>query len=82
MCVVARGDGGVDVINIESELAETKSRSKGTQSRSKARVLSPDSDTSTENGTKKFHLDYTLSEGILLLCRAWHFQSLGRKGST
>lgn len=59
ICVVARGDGIVDIINIESELAETKSRSKGTQSRSKSRIQSPDSETSIQNGTKKLHLDYS-----------------------
>ncbi|KAM7524900.1 hypothetical protein LguiA_014802 [Lonicera macranthoides] len=79
ICVVARGDGIVDVINIESELAETKSRSKGTQSRSKARILSPNSEASTQNGTKKLHLDYSFG-GHTAAVSCVAFSKFGEKG--
>ncbi|XVE51490.1 hypothetical protein DITRI_Ditri02bG0045300 [Diplodiscus trichospermus] len=64
ICVVARGDGVINVINMESELAavrpksSTKSR-KGTQSVSKG-GLQDDGGVANENGRKWLHLDYTL----------------------
>lgn len=62
-CVVARGDGVVDVINIESELAAAQSRSslrqqKGSKSRSKG-IASTVAETLNQNG-RRLHLDYTL----------------------
>ncbi|BFG27962.1 hypothetical protein CerSpe_142360 [Prunus speciosa] len=56
--VVARGDGAVDVINIEAELATMRSKGsrkpqKGSQSRSKEKEI-PD-----QNGWKRLHLDYS-----------------------
>lgn len=63
ICVVARGDGVVDVINIESELTDVKSKSsiksrKGTQSVSKHRIPG-DLGTSHQNGRKRLQLDYS-----------------------
>lgn len=63
VCVVARGDGVVEVIDIESELAAIKSKSsskpgKTSQSRAKHSALS--SDTENQNGRKKLCLDYSL----------------------
>ncbi|XVF27464.1 hypothetical protein REPUB_Repub14bG0109700 [Reevesia pubescens] len=64
ICVVARGDGVIDVINMESELASmrpkssTKSR-KGTHSVSKG-SLPGDVGVADENGRKWLHLDYSL----------------------
>lgn len=63
ICVVARGDGVVDVINIELECAAIKSKSsskpkKGTKSTSKTSVPPADS-LGPENG-RKLHLDHTL----------------------
>ena len=65
ICVVARGDGVVDVINIESELAAMRSKSstkpwKGSQSRSKDSSTTANIETSDQNGRKRLHLDYSL----------------------
>ncbi|KAI4332528.1 hypothetical protein L6164_017429 [Bauhinia variegata] len=64
ICAVASGDGAVDVINIESELATVRSKSsskprKGSQSSSKDGISSTDSD-ADQNGKKRLHLDYSL----------------------
>ncbi|KAK8664648.1 hypothetical protein V6N13_084426 [Hibiscus sabdariffa] len=61
ICVVARGDGVIDVIDMESELTATKPKistksRKGTQSASKGN----DGGVPDENGTKWLHLDYSL----------------------
>ncbi|KAF5944539.1 hypothetical protein HYC85_018616 [Camellia sinensis] len=65
VCVVARGDGVVDVIDIESELAVIKSKSslkprKGTQSKAKGSVSSANTETQDQNGRKKLRFDYSL----------------------
>ncbi|XP_057950121.1 uncharacterized protein LOC131145076 isoform X2 [Malania oleifera] len=65
ICLVARGDGVVDVINIESELAAIKSRSsakprKESQSKSKAGASTADTEMLDQNGRQRLHLDYTL----------------------
>lgn len=62
ICVVARGDGIVDVINIESELASIRSKNslkpgKKTSARSKGSVSAADSDILEQNGRKRLHLD-------------------------
>lgn len=64
ICVVARGDGVVDVINIESELAAAQSKAslktqKGSKSRSKGSV-STVAETLNQNGRRRLHLDYSL----------------------
>ncbi|KAL3522531.1 hypothetical protein ACH5RR_015365, partial [Cinchona calisaya] len=63
ICVVARGDGVVDVINVELERATIKSKSsskpkKGTKSMPESSIPPADS-LGPENG-KKLHLDHTL----------------------
>ncbi|GAV57597.1 WD40 domain-containing protein/Cellulose_synt domain-containing protein [Cephalotus follicularis] len=65
ICVVARGDGAVDVINIESEFASIKSKGstkpqKGSQSVPKDSTPAADSQIQDQNGRKRLHLDYTL----------------------
>ncbi|XP_010246447.1 PREDICTED: WD repeat-containing protein 53 isoform X2 [Nelumbo nucifera] len=64
ICVVARGDGVVDVIDIECELAAAaKSRSssqqrKGSQPRSRNSVPTENAATNDQSRGKRFHLDY------------------------
>ena len=63
ICVVARGDGVVDVIDIGSELAAAQSKSslkahKGSKSRSKNNA-STAAETLNQN-RRRLHLDYTL----------------------
>lgn len=63
ICAAARGDGVVDVINIESELTSMKSKTssksrKGSQSTSKDSASA--SETEDQNDGKRLHLDYTL----------------------
>ncbi|KAM3748401.1 hypothetical protein ACB098_05G106200 [Castanea mollissima] len=65
ICVVARGDGVVDVINIESELASIRSKTstkprRGSQSRLKDSCPTADIETSDQNGRKRLCLDYSL----------------------
>ena len=65
ICAVARGDGAVNVINIESELAATRSKSsskprKGSQSRSKHGSSVTDKEIVDQNGNGRLHLDYSL----------------------
>ncbi|KAK9267650.1 hypothetical protein L1049_010081 [Liquidambar formosana] len=65
ICVVARGDGVVDVINIESELAAMRSKSsskpgKKSQTKSKGSVSTADTEILDQNGRKRLHLDYSL----------------------
>ncbi|KAF2309561.1 hypothetical protein GH714_003822 [Hevea brasiliensis] len=77
VCIVGRGDGAVDVINIESELAATRSKSttkahEGSQSTSKGSITTP----GTEG--KRLHLDYTLGGHVAAVsCVAF---SLGERG--
>lgn len=65
LCVVARGDGVVDVINIDLELAAVKSKSstkprKGSQSRLKDSSPSADVGNLDQNRKQRLHLDYSL----------------------
>lgn len=64
ICVVARGDGVVDVINIESELAvlksKTSSKSRKGSHRSKDSSPTSDMESPDQNGRKRVHLDYSL----------------------
>ncbi|PON87256.1 Guanine nucleotide-binding protein, beta subunit [Trema orientale] len=65
ICVIARGDGAVDVINIETELAVIKSISskipqKGSQSRSTNKSSKTDAENPDQNGRTRLHLDYSL----------------------
>lgn len=62
VCLVARGDGVVDVINIESELAASRSKGsskplKGGQSGSKSKA---DTENCNQNEKRRLHLDYTI----------------------
>ncbi|XP_035544186.1 cellulose synthase A catalytic subunit 8 [UDP-forming] [Juglans regia] len=64
MCAVARGDGAVDVINIELELAAMRSKSstkprKGSQSRSKDGSPSGEVENPDQSRQKRLHLDYS-----------------------
>ncbi|XP_024024162.1 cellulose synthase A catalytic subunit 8 [UDP-forming] [Morus notabilis] len=64
ICTVARGDGSVDVIDVESELAVIKSKTstgsqRGSQNRSKNRSRTNDTENSEQNGRKRIHLDYS-----------------------
>lgn len=66
ICVVARGDGVVDVINIESELAAAQSKTsskpqRGSKSKSKSKgSVSTVAETLNQNGRRRLHLDYSL----------------------
>lgn len=62
VCVVARGDGAVEVIDIESELASSKSKTslkshKGAQSKAKGNASSGQTETQDQKGRKKLCLD-------------------------
>lgn len=81
ICVVARGDGVVDVINIESELAASKSKHsskphKGDQSGSKSKA---DTENTNQNGKKKLHLDYSFG-GHTAAVSCVAFSIFGEKG--
>lgn len=65
VCVVARGDGVVEVIDIEPELASSKSKNslkphKGAQSKAKGNASSVQTGTQDQNGRKKLCLDNSL----------------------
>lgn len=65
ICVVARGDGVVDVINIETELAAIKSQTskpsqKGSQHRSKHKSSTTAAENPEQIGGRRLHLDYSL----------------------
>jgi hypothetical protein len=65
LCVVARGDGAVDVINIDLELTAMRSKSstkprKGSQSRLKDGSPNADVGTLDQNRKQRLHLDYSL----------------------
>lgn len=62
ICVVARGDGVVDVINIESELAAAQSKTSSKPQRgSKSKgSVSTVAETLNQNGRRRLHLDYSL----------------------
>ncbi|KAG2687918.1 hypothetical protein I3760_09G071400 [Carya illinoinensis] len=64
MCAVARGDGAVDVISIELELAAMRSKSstkprKGSQSRSKDGSPSGEVENPDQSRQTRLHLDYS-----------------------
>ncbi|XP_021295117.1 WD repeat-containing protein 53 [Herrania umbratica] len=83
ICVVARGDGVIDVIDMESELASvrpkssTKSRA-GIHSVSK-RSLPAESGVADECGRKWFHLDYSLG-GHTAAASCVAFSLFGERG--
>lgn len=84
ICVVARGDGVVDVINIESELAairlksSTKAR-KGSPSTSKDGVPAAGTGIPHQNGRNRLHLDRSVGGHIAAVsCVA--FSLFGEKG--
>ncbi|CAL5346206.1 unnamed protein product [Camellia sinensis] len=84
VCAIARGDGVVDVIDIESELAVIKSKSsiktrKGTQSKAKGNVSSANTETQDQNGQKKLRFDYTLG-GHTSAASCVAFSMFGEKG--
>ncbi|KAJ4823173.1 Cellulose synthase A catalytic subunit 8 [UDP-forming] [Turnera subulata] len=65
VCVVARGDGVVDVINIELELAAMRSKSiakarKGSQSTSKDSSSAAGTEVLDQNQRNRMHLDYSV----------------------
>ncbi|KAM5587913.1 hypothetical protein ABKV19_006388 [Rosa sericea] len=80
VCVVARGDGAVDVINIEAELdsgrlkGSTKPR-KGSQSRSK----NTDLEIQDQNRRNRLHLDYS-SGGHTAAVSCVAFSLFGERG--
>ncbi|KAJ7968740.1 WD repeat-containing protein 53 [Quillaja saponaria] len=86
ICVVARGDGGVDVINIEAELAAIRPKSspkpqKSSQSRAKESSSSSDLDleSAEKNGKHRLHLDYTLG-GHTAAVSCLAFSLFGERG--
>ncbi|KAF8409080.1 hypothetical protein HHK36_005153 [Tetracentron sinense] len=84
ICVVARGDGVVDVINIESELAAIKSKSssqqrKGSQSRSKDSMPTENPATGDQNGGRRLHLDCSVGGHTAAVCSV-AFSLFGERG--
>ncbi|KAK9064293.1 hypothetical protein SSX86_015673 [Deinandra increscens subsp. villosa] len=84
ICVVARGDGVVDVINIESEFKAAKSKGpsnskKGGQSKSKGSVPSKDSEKEDQNQRTRLRLDYS-SGGHTAAVSCVAFSVFGEKG--
>lgn len=64
VCVVARGDGVVDIINVESELAAIRSNvsskfGKKSQGKSKDSVSNSVTENLDQNGRNRLHLDYS-----------------------
>ncbi|KAL2524273.1 Transducin/WD40 repeat-like superfamily protein [Abeliophyllum distichum] len=83
ICVVARGDGVVSVINTESELAVFKSKNsskpkKGTKSSSKGNVSSADAQSQDKNN-RRIHLDYSVG-GHTAAVSCVTFSMFGEKG--
>lgn len=61
ICVVARGDGIVHVIDIETEKSKTSSKTvKKVQTRSKGVAAACDMDNQEQTGRKRLYLDYTV----------------------
>ncbi|KAL1292424.1 hypothetical protein AAHE18_20G270100 [Arachis hypogaea] len=84
ICAVARGDGVVSVINIESEIAANRSKSssnsrKGSQSRSKDGTSSSSNVDAGQNGNRRLHLDYTLG-GHTAAVSCLEFSLFGERG--
>ncbi|XP_022845822.1 WD repeat-containing protein 53 [Olea europaea var. sylvestris] len=81
ICVVARGDGVVSVINTESELAAFKSKNsskKGTKSTSKSSASTSDAQSQDQN-CPKLHLDYSMG-GHTAAVSCVAFSMFGEKG--
>lgn len=84
ICAVARGDGVVDVINIESELATMKSKSsskarKGSQSTSKDGSSGVHMEILDQNGRNRLHLDYSV-DGHIAAVSCVAFSLFGERG--
>ncbi|KAD7117868.1 hypothetical protein E3N88_05136 [Mikania micrantha] len=84
ICVVARGDGVVDVINIESEFKAAKSKSssslkKGGQSKSNGSVSSSNSEIEDQNQRTRLRLDYSFG-GHTAAVSCVAFSVFGEKG--
>ncbi|KAJ0016954.1 hypothetical protein Pint_10356 [Pistacia integerrima] len=84
ICVVARGDGVIDVVNIESELSTIRSKNstkawKGSQSIPKDNPLAGEMETLDLNGGKRLHLDYSLG-GHTAAASCVAFSLFGEKG--
>lgn len=76
ICVVAKGDGVIDVINVESELNTVSSKNsvkarKGSKSNSKDNI--------DQSGGKQLHLDYTVG-GHTAAASCVAFSLFGEKG--
>ncbi|KOM30894.1 hypothetical protein LR48_Vigan01g044900 [Vigna angularis] len=83
ICAVARGDGAINVINIETEMSSTKSKSssnsrKGSHSRSKDGSSSSKTE-ADQNEKKRLHLDYTLG-GHTAAISSLAFSMFGERG--
>ncbi|KAG1330225.1 putative WD repeat-containing protein 53 [Cocos nucifera] len=82
-CAVARGDGVVDVINLESELATAKSKnssqSKNFQSRSKKSGIQSANQATGQNLGKRIQLDYSLG-GHTAAVSCVSFSLFGERG--
>ncbi|KAH6793027.1 cellulose synthase family protein [Perilla frutescens var. hirtella] len=81
ICVVAKGDGVVNVINLESELAAQKSKN---SSKPKAKSISkgrhPPADPQTEDqNDRNLHLDYSMG-GHVAAVSSVSFSMFGEKG--
>ncbi|KAG8385412.1 hypothetical protein BUALT_Bualt03G0042700 [Buddleja alternifolia] len=77
ICVVARGDGVVNIINIESELAALKSKISG---KSKHGTKSTSKDSQPQDlSDRKVHLDYSVG-GHVAAVSSVTFSMFGEKG--
>ncbi|KDO77901.1 hypothetical protein CISIN_1g017194mg [Citrus sinensis] len=84
ICVVAKGDGVVDVINIESELNISRSKSttkplKGSQSTSKVNIRDAEMEILDQSGGKRLHLDYSVG-GHTAAASCVAFSMFGERG--
>ncbi|KAK0580176.1 hypothetical protein LWI29_037524 [Acer saccharum] len=84
ICVVARGDGAIDVINIESELNTVRSKNstkarKGSKSISKDNTRAAEMENHDQNGGKRLHLDYSLG-GHTAAASCVAFSLFGERG--
>ncbi|XP_027156624.1 cellulose synthase A catalytic subunit 8 [UDP-forming] [Coffea eugenioides] len=84
ICVVARGDGVVDVINIESELAAAKSKNsskpkKGTKSVSGSSASPAPANPPNLENERRLHLDHSLG-GHTAAVSCVTFSMFGEKG--
>ncbi|KAJ4703690.1 WD repeat-containing 53 [Melia azedarach] len=84
ICAVGKGDGVVNVINIESELITSRSKNstkarKGSQSTSKDNIRAAEIEILDQNGGKRLHLDYTLG-GHTAAASCVAFSLFGERG--